>query len=132
MSTYLAAAALAALLPGEVRVATPDLLARLRPSFPALRAEALGKTLASAGWRPAQWRAGGGRVRGYLPPADRSVVASRAACVSPGPHAGSSPPALPCRCGSHRWWRSRLRSPGWCCFCAGSPMPAEPIVVVER
>ncbi|HTU54973.1 MAG TPA: hypothetical protein VMF62_13480 [Acetobacteraceae bacterium] len=66
----IAAAAAGGLHPGETRIATAELLERLRPAFPDLRAEALGRALTAAGWRAGQWWAPGTkqRVRGYRPP----------------------------------------------------------------
>ncbi|MGH7056419.1 MAG: hypothetical protein ACREFZ_00865 [Acetobacteraceae bacterium] len=65
------AAALAAIRPGEARIATPELLKRLKPAYPGLRAALLGTALRQAGWRYGQWRTAAGRVRGfYLPEPD--------------------------------------------------------------
>ncbi len=69
MSAEVAAAALAALAPGENRIATAVLLERLGAAFPGLSGVALGKALTAAGWTAEQWRTPQGRVRGYAPPA---------------------------------------------------------------
>lgn len=75
----LATATLAVLRPDETRIPMPELLGRLRPDFPDLRAEALGLALTAAGWKPAQWRTPSGRVRGYCPPSFRPVEQDRPA-----------------------------------------------------
>ncbi len=189
MSAGLGGLMLAALAPGETRIATAVLLERLRPAFPGLSGVGLGKALTATGWTAEQWRTPQGRVRGYAPPASGSfaVAANQRQCsgkaaparmapaapefsppaglggregtrmapapvtgcpagkpapsavpaprpasgsVGPGPHAGPMPPVLPCRCGSRRWWRSRLRSPGWLCLGCTHPASGDPVVVI--
>jgi len=65
------AAALAALNPGETRIATGVLLARVQAEFPGLAVENLGRALAAAGWKKIRWREAGGLVWGHAPPASR-------------------------------------------------------------
>lgn len=82
-SQTIADAALA-VLDGAPRIATPELLDRLKAQFPDLRSEALGKALTDAGWAARQWRLpNGSRTRGYAPPAARSLAPAEIAEIAP-------------------------------------------------
>ncbi|MDD2860603.1 MAG: hypothetical protein PHI71_05980 [Acidiphilium sp.] len=55
---------------GRDRVAIPALLAAC-DTIAALRGitgQDIGRLMAGTGWKPSQWREGGGRVRGFIAP----------------------------------------------------------------
>jgi hypothetical protein len=84
MSADLATAALAALRPGETKIAAAELAERLRQEFPDLNEDRLGRALVGASWTRKQWRTATGRVRSYAPPAFREV-----------PEIAAAPPQAP-------------------------------------
>jgi hypothetical protein len=99
-ASRLVEAARAALRPSEPKIPSAELVERLKPEFPDINEDRLGRALVGAGWTRRQWRTSSGRVRGYAPPLFREV-----------PEIAAAPPEAPAPAAYARQARI-IRSPG--------------------